>query len=105
MIKNRAGWVAITVLVAATALMVFVVQPNLRGDAKKTAEEPSVGNATQSTETASGPQATEGTAKPLDSKAGEAADATANAAATNAAAENSAVPGSTCCVWSLMDRP
>ena len=93
MIKNRAGWVAITVLVAATALMVFVVQPNLRGDAKKTAEEPSVGNATQSTETASGPQATEGTAKPLDSKAGEAADATANAAATNAAAENSAVPG------------
>ncbi|MCK3775369.1 LysM peptidoglycan-binding domain-containing protein [Ensifer sesbaniae] len=93
MIKNKAGWVAITVLVAATALMVFVVQPNLRGDAEKTAEEPAAGKATQSTETASGPQATEGTAKPLDSKAGEAAGATANAAATNAPTENSAVPG------------
>ncbi|WVT74333.1 LysM peptidoglycan-binding domain-containing protein [Sinorhizobium chiapasense] len=93
MIKNKAGWVAITVLVAATALMVFVVQPNLRGDAKKPAEEPAAGNATQSNETASGPQATEGTAKPLDTKAGEAASATTNAAATNAPAENSAVPG------------
>ncbi|WDZ77703.1 LysM peptidoglycan-binding domain-containing protein [Ensifer adhaerens] len=107
MIRNKAGWVAITVLVAATALMVFVVQPNLRGDGKKPADEPAAGNAGQSNETASatgGPQATEGTAKPLDTKAGEAAksgeaagaaqaEQTANAAPTSAPAENPAVPG------------
>ena len=95
MIKNKAGWVAITVLVAATALMVFVVQPNLRGDGKKPADEPAAGNASQSNETAAGtggPQATEGTAKPLDAKAGEA-EQTANAAPTNAPAENPDVPG------------
>ncbi|MCA1438967.1 LysM peptidoglycan-binding domain-containing protein [Ensifer sp. IC4062] len=32
MMKNNAGWVALSVLAAATALMVFVVQPNLRDD-------------------------------------------------------------------------
>ncbi|WP_065376977.1 LysM peptidoglycan-binding domain-containing protein, partial [Ensifer adhaerens] len=102
MIKNKAGWVAITVLVAATALMVFVVQPNLRGDGKKPADEPAAGNASQSNETAAatgGPQATEGAAKPLDTKAGEAAgtaaqaEQTANAAPTNAPADNPDVPG------------
>ncbi|MBZ7921002.1 LysM peptidoglycan-binding domain-containing protein [Ensifer adhaerens] len=106
MIKNKAGWVAITVLVAATALMVFVVQPNLRGDGKKPADEPVAGGATQSNDTASasgGPQATDATAKPQDAKAAEAAksgeaagtaaEQTANAAPTNAPAENPAVPG------------
>ncbi|MBK5568216.1 LysM peptidoglycan-binding domain-containing protein [Ensifer sp. SSB1] len=106
MIKNKAGWVAITVLVAATALMVFVVQPNLRGDGKKPADEPAAGGATQSNDTASasgGPQSTDATAKPQDAKASEAAkpgeaagttaEQTANAAPTNASAENPAVPG------------
>lgn len=38
MIKNKAGWVALTVLAAATALMVFVVQPNLRGGKEVSAD-------------------------------------------------------------------
>lgn len=38
MIKNKAGWVALTVLAAATALMVFVVQPNLRGGKEASAD-------------------------------------------------------------------
>ncbi|OCP00567.1 MULTISPECIES: LysM peptidoglycan-binding domain-containing protein [unclassified Ensifer] len=97
MIKNRAGWVAITVLVAATALMVFVIQPNLRGDGKKPAE----GSASQSTESASttgGPQKTggaEGTKTADAAKAGAAPEAqqNANAAATNAPAVDPAIPG------------
>ncbi|WFU48547.1 LysM peptidoglycan-binding domain-containing protein [Sinorhizobium terangae] len=40
MMKNKAGWVALSVLAAATALMVFVVQPNLRDDDKEQAARP-----------------------------------------------------------------
>lgn len=97
MIKNKAGWVAITVLVAATALMVFVIQPNLRGDGKKPAE----GSASQSTESASttgGPQKTggaDGTKTADSAKTGAAPEAqqNADAAATNAPAVDPAIPG------------
>ncbi|HXV28709.1 MAG TPA: LysM peptidoglycan-binding domain-containing protein [Sinorhizobium sp.] len=40
MIKNKASWVALGVLAIATALMVFVVQPNLRDDRKDEAAQP-----------------------------------------------------------------
>ncbi|MDK1384898.1 LysM peptidoglycan-binding domain-containing protein [Sinorhizobium sp. 8-89] len=40
MMKNKAGWVALSVLAAATALMVFVVQPNLRDDGKEQTAQP-----------------------------------------------------------------
>ncbi|THK39759.1 LysM peptidoglycan-binding domain-containing protein [Ensifer sp. MPMI2T] len=40
MMKNKAGWVALSVLAAATALMVFVVQPNLRDDDQEQAAQP-----------------------------------------------------------------
>ncbi|MDK1375489.1 LysM peptidoglycan-binding domain-containing protein [Sinorhizobium sp. 6-70] len=39
MMKNKAGWVALSVLAAATALMIFVVQPNLRDDEKEQAAQ------------------------------------------------------------------
>jgi nucleoid-associated protein YgaU len=39
MIKNKASWVALSVLAIATALMVFVVQPNLRDDGKEEAAQ------------------------------------------------------------------
>jgi hypothetical protein len=73
MIKNKAGWVALTVLAAATALMVFVVQPNLRGG-KEASVDGTANAPAQTGETASstgGPQATppasaETAAKPDD---------------------------------------
>ncbi|WEX78467.1 LysM peptidoglycan-binding domain-containing protein [Sinorhizobium numidicum] len=40
MIKNKASWVALSVLAIATALMVFVVQPNLRDQEKEQAGQP-----------------------------------------------------------------
>lgn len=86
MIKNKAGWVAISVLGAATALMIFVVQPNLRGDGKKPADEPVAGKAVQSGETApaaGGPQATESAAKVEETKPAEVAKA-ADTAPANA---------------------
>lgn len=39
MIKNKASWVALSVLAIATALMVFVVQPNLRDDGTEEASQ------------------------------------------------------------------
>lgn len=108
MIKNKAGWVAIAVLVAATALMVFVIQPSLRGDGKAPADEPAVASAPQPNETASasgGPQVTEGSANLLDTKTDEAAKAgdaagvatqpeqAEAAAATNAPATDPTIPG------------
>ncbi|WP_104665839.1 LysM peptidoglycan-binding domain-containing protein [Ensifer adhaerens] len=64
MIKNKAGWVAISVLVAATALMVFVIQPNLRDDGKKPAGGQAAGGTGQSGDAApGGPQATGGSAE------------------------------------------
>ncbi|WEX87596.1 LysM peptidoglycan-binding domain-containing protein [Sinorhizobium garamanticum] len=52
MMKNKAGWVALSVLAAATALMVFVVQPNLRNDDKEQAAQPTASGG-QSAETKS----------------------------------------------------
>lgn len=95
MIKNKAGWVALTVLVAATALMIFVVQPNLRDDGKKPAEGSAAGNATQSTEAAPATDAKTAEA----AKAGEAATTApqaqqnADAAAANAPATDPTIPG------------
>ncbi|MBP2235055.1 nucleoid-associated protein YgaU [Sinorhizobium kostiense] len=74
MIKNKASWVALGVLAIATALMVFVVQPNLRDDAKEetaqsaagggqTAEPGPEANAGKAPAAAQGP-ATEQTAAP-----------------------------------------
>ncbi|HEV7307767.1 LysM peptidoglycan-binding domain-containing protein [Ensifer sp.] len=103
MIKNKAGWVALTVLAAATALMVFVVQPNLRGDSKTPADDKAAGSAKPSTEAApaaGGPQATQGDADAT--KATEAAKTEATpevqqgstaAAVTNAPAADPAIPG------------
>ena len=34
MMKNRAGWLALLVLVVATILMVFFVMPRINGDKK-----------------------------------------------------------------------
>ncbi|MQW88476.1 LysM peptidoglycan-binding domain-containing protein [Sinorhizobium saheli] len=66
MIKNKAGWMALGVLAIATALMVFVVQPNLRDtDTEQTAQSAAGGGqpgevpATPETEGAS--PATQGT--------------------------------------------
>jgi len=44
MIKNKASWVALGVLAIATALMVFVVQPNLREDAKEETAQSAAGD-------------------------------------------------------------
>ncbi|MGE6782099.1 LysM peptidoglycan-binding domain-containing protein [Ensifer adhaerens] len=89
MIKNKAGWVAISVLVAATALMVFVIQPNLRDDGKKPAGEQAAGGASQSDEAApatGGPQATGGSAAaPQQGQTNSDAATAANAPATDPA--------------------
>ncbi len=58
MIKNKASWVALSVLAIATALMVFVVQPNLNDEvteeaAQSTAGDVSVEPAPATAETAS----------------------------------------------------
>lgn len=58
MIKNKAGWVALTVLAAATALMIFVVQPNLR-DGKEASVDGAANGPAQTSDAASsngGPQ-------------------------------------------------
>lgn len=75
MIKNKAGWVALTVLAAATALMVFVVQPNLRGgkeaSADGTASAPAqTGDAASST---GGPQPTPAASTETAAKSDDAA--------------------------------
>jgi nucleoid-associated protein YgaU len=75
MIKNKAGWVALTVLAAATALMVFVVQPNLRGgkeaSADGTASAPAqTGDAASST---GGPQTTPAASTQTAAKSDDAA--------------------------------
>ncbi len=91
MIKNKAGWVAISVLVAATALMVFVIQPNLRDDGKKPA-----GGTGQSGEAApAGPQATGGSAETAKTDtAPQQGQPNADAAtAANAPATDPAIPG------------
>ncbi|WP_077961793.1 LysM peptidoglycan-binding domain-containing protein [Ensifer adhaerens] len=95
MIKNKAGWVAISVLVAATALMVFVIQPNLRGDGKKPVGEQAAGTATQSTEAApatGGPQATTETAK-VDAAPQQAQPNADAATVADAPATDPAIPG------------
>ncbi|HEV7323170.1 MAG TPA: LysM peptidoglycan-binding domain-containing protein [Ensifer sp.] len=98
MIKNKAGWVAISVLGAATALMVFVIQPNLRGDGKKPAD----GGTSQPTEakpTTGGPQATDGvagqakTAEAAKTEAAPQAQQDAAAATADAPAVDPAIPG------------
>lgn len=98
MIKNKAGWVAISVLVAATALMVFVIQPNLRGDGKKPAADQAAGTATQSTEATpatGGPQATGASAETAKTDAAPQQEQPKAEAATAAAvpATDPAVPG------------
>ncbi|MEI2297495.1 LysM peptidoglycan-binding domain-containing protein [Ensifer sp. MJa1] len=102
MIKNKAGWVAISVLGAATALMIFVVQPNLRGDGKKPTDEQGAGKAVQSGETApatGGPQTTDSAAKVEETKPAEVAKAADNAAASSdatqsdAAVQDPSIPG------------
>ncbi|WP_043616554.1 LysM peptidoglycan-binding domain-containing protein [Ensifer sp. ZNC0028] len=98
MIKNKAGWVAISVLVAATALMVFVIQPNLRGDGKKPAADQAAGTATQSTEATpatGGPQATGASAETAKTDAAPQQEQPKAEAATaaNVPATDPAVPG------------
>ncbi|OAP40605.1 peptidoglycan-binding protein LysM [Sinorhizobium glycinis] len=94
MIKNTASWVALGVLAIATALMVFVVQPNLdlnEDDKEQTAQSEATGS-----ETAGAPAAK------VEDAPGTAQDATKERAATAAgstaagaadAATDLAVPG------------
>ncbi|MCA1403299.1 LysM peptidoglycan-binding domain-containing protein [Ensifer sp. IC3342] len=80
MMKNKAGWVALSVLAAATALMVFVVQPNLRDNDKEQAAQPTASGG-QPAETKSAvkvetaPAAPEGQAAALDAANKATADA------------------------------
>ncbi|MGH6809301.1 MAG: LysM peptidoglycan-binding domain-containing protein [Ensifer adhaerens] len=85
MIKNKAGWVALTVLAAATALMIFVVQPNLRGDKDASADGAANGPAQTSDAASSngGPQPSPGAS---NETAASATDATAPA-------EDPSIPG------------
>ncbi|OCP16554.1 MULTISPECIES: LysM peptidoglycan-binding domain-containing protein [unclassified Ensifer] len=85
MIKNKAGWVALTVLAAATALMIFVVQPNLRGGKEASVDGAANGPA-QTTDAASsngGPQPS----------AGASNEAAASATDAKAPAEDPSIPG------------
>lgn len=100
MIKNKAGWVALTVLAAATALMVFVVQPNLRGgkeaSADGTASAPAqTGDAASST---GGPQPTPAANAETATKSDDATKAAepqpvASAAETKPPVEDASIPG------------
>ena len=95
MIKNKAGWVALTVLAAATALMVFVVQPNLRdgkeASADGTANAPAqTGDAASST---GGPQPTSDSAKSDDASKMAEPQQAASAADAKSPVEDASIPG------------
>ncbi|NVD38315.1 LysM peptidoglycan-binding domain-containing protein [Ensifer sp. HO-A22] len=100
MIKNKAGWVALTVLAAATALMVFVVQPNLRGG-KEASADGTANAPAQTGETASstgGPQPTpaasaETAAKPDDASKVAEPQPVASAVDAKPPVEDASIPG------------
>ncbi|WP_457582742.1 LysM peptidoglycan-binding domain-containing protein [Ensifer canadensis] len=100
MIKNKAGWVALTVLAAATALMVFVVQPNLR-DGKEASADGTANAPAKTGEAASsngGPQPTPGASTESAAKSDDAAKAAeaqqvASAADAKPSAEDASIPG------------
>ncbi|MGF6172215.1 LysM peptidoglycan-binding domain-containing protein [Ensifer sp. 4252] len=95
MIKNKAGWVALTVLAAATALMVFVVQPNLRGG-KEASADGTANAPAQTGEAASsngGPQPTPGAAKSGDATKMVEPQQAASAAGAKQPAEDASIPG------------
>lgn len=75
MMKNRAGWLALLVLVIATILMVFFVMPRINGDKKPIGEAVNqASDAVKNTITENAQKANDATQK--------AAEATQNAAAT-----------------------
>ena len=98
MIKNKAGWVALTVLAAATALMIFVVQPNLRGG-KEASADGAANTPAQTGEavtTKGGPQTSpdasaETAAKPDDTA--KVAEQAASATEAKPPVEDASIPG------------
>lgn len=85
MIKNKAGWVALTVLAAATALMIFVVQPNLR-DGKEASVDGAANGPAQTSDAASsngGPQPNPGASN----------EAAASGSDAKAPTEDPTIPG------------
>lgn len=98
MIKNKAGWVALTVLAAATALMIFVVQPNLRGGKEASTDGATTAPA-QTGEAASatgGPQPSSAASAETAAKPGDAAkvaDQLASASQATPPVEDASVPG------------
>ncbi len=98
MIKNKAGWVALTVLAAATALMVFVVQPNLRGGKEASADSASNAPAQtgEAVSSSGGPQPTaDANAQPSAKPAETAKAAEQPAVGTEAKppVEDASIPG------------
>jgi nucleoid-associated protein YgaU len=92
MIKNKASWVALGVLAIATALMVFVVQPNLRESDKGAAQSVAGGEAG---ETAPATKTENPSAIAPQGAAGEQAKGAAGNAAPDASetAVNGTIPG------------
>ncbi|WP_026612657.1 LysM peptidoglycan-binding domain-containing protein [Ensifer aridi] len=90
MIKNKASWVALGVLAIATALMVFVVQPNLRESDKQAAQSIASGEAGQ---TASATKTEGPSANVQQGTAGEQAAGADNAAPAAETAVNGTIPG------------
>jgi nucleoid-associated protein YgaU len=92
MIKNKASWVALGVLAIATALMVFVVQPNLRESDKGAAQSVAGGEAG---ETAPASKTENPSAIAPQGAAGEQAKGAAGNAAPDASetAVNGTIPG------------
>ncbi|WP_026619176.1 nucleoid-associated protein YgaU [Ensifer sp. WSM1721] len=91
MIKNKASWVALGVLAIATALMVFVVQPNLRESDEQAAQSIASGEAGQ---TASATKTEGPSANVQQGTVGEqAAGAAGNAAPASETAVNGTIPG------------
>ncbi len=86
MIKNKASWVALGVLAIATALMVFVVQPNLRDSDKEAVAQSGAGE--QSSQTAAATSAANPPATPQGTAEEQAA-----ASETSDPVANWTVPG------------
>ncbi len=89
MIKNKASWVALGVLAIATALMIFVVQPNLRDSDKGAVAQSGAGE--QSGQTVAATNA--GSSAPQGNAAQQATAASGSNAAASDPVANWTVPG------------
>lgn len=91
MIKNKASWVALGVLAIATALMVFVVQPNLRDDAEEETARSSAGSG-QTVEPAPEAEVDKAPAAAQGTDTDQATVRSAGSAASDPAASGTPVP-------------